>query len=47
MAFTDIRKASALLSHHQKVFPAADGDKYRDPQTDIKQRVRDLRAVNP
>ena len=31
----------------EKLPPAADGNKYRDPQPDIMQRVRDLGTLRP
>ena len=31
----------------EKLFASADGDKYSDPQPDIKYRVRDLGRLNP
>jgi hypothetical protein len=39
--------SSDQLSHHQKQFSAADGNKYKHPQTENLEKLRDLGMVSP
>jgi hypothetical protein len=48
MTPNDIHMDQFLIHPSSKKLPsAADRNKYRDPQTDIRHKVRDLRRLSP